>query len=233
LYSRQFAGFEEGWFCGQCSTSLVARDLENHTLPSKLMKSSFRIPALLPFANSTYAGMIRSLDQSVGRLMATLDELKPTENTLVVFMSDNGGVSYITKKGDTPTTSNSPFKGGKAMMFEGGIRVPLIFRWPAAIPAGNWSDVPVAAGDLFPTLVQAGGFDPETLRAKHKIDGHSLVSLFKDPAKTNKGYVRDTFIWHYPFNVVPLHPDDGFALTPHSAIRPAAGDPRLEQLLEN
>jgi arylsulfatase A-like enzyme len=169
--------------------------------------------------DSTYAGMIRSLDQSVGRLMATLDELKLTDDTLVVFMSDNGGVSYLTKKGDAPTTSNSPFKGGKAMMFEGGIRVPLIFRWPAAIPAGQWSDVPVAASDLFPTLVQAGGIDPETLRAKHKIDGHSLVSLFKDPANKSKGYVRDTFIWHYPFNVTPLHPDDGFPLTPHSAIR--------------
>ncbi len=169
--------------------------------------------------DATYAGMVRSLDQSVGRLMATLDELNLTENTLVIFMSDNGGVSYLTQKGDTPTTSNAPFKGGKAMMFEGGIRVPLILRWPAAIPAGNWSDVPVAASDLFPTLVQAGGIDPETLRAKHKIDGHSLVSLFKDPSNKTKAYVRDTFIWHYPFNVAPLHPDDGFPLTPHSAIR--------------
>jgi arylsulfatase A-like enzyme len=169
--------------------------------------------------DATYAAMVRSLDQSVGRLMATLDELKLTDNTLVVFMSDNGGVSYLTKKGDSPTTSNAPFKGGKAMMFEGGIRVPLIFHWPAAIPPGNWSDVPVAASDLFPTLVQAGGIDPETLRAKHKIDGRSLVSLFKDPANKDNGYVRDTFIWHYPFNVAPLHPDDGFPLTPHSAIR--------------
>jgi arylsulfatase A-like enzyme len=169
--------------------------------------------------DSTYAAMIRSLDQSVGRLMATLDELDLTENTLVVFMSDNGGVSYLTKKGDTPTTSNTPFKGGKAMMFEGGIRVPLIFHWPAAIPAGNWSDVPVAASDLFPTLVQAGGIDPESLRSKHEIDGKSLIPLFKDPSNKNKGYLRDTFIWHYPFNVAPLHPDDGFPLTPHSAIR--------------
>ncbi|MEY3898807.1 MAG: hypothetical protein RLZZ214_4329 [Verrucomicrobiota bacterium] len=169
--------------------------------------------------DATYAAMVRSLDQSVGRLMATLDELKLTDNTLVVFMSDNGGGSYHTKKGDSPTTSNAPVKGGKAMLFEGGIRVPLIFHWPAAIPPGNWSDVPVAASDLFPTLVQAGGIDPETLRAKHKIDGRSLVSLFKDPANKDNGYVRDTFIWHYPFNVAPLHPDDGFPLTPHSAIR--------------
>ena len=169
--------------------------------------------------NSIYAGMIRSLDQSIGTLMATLDELKLANDTLVVFMSDNGGVSYLTQKGDIPITSNAPFKGGKAMMFEGGIRVPLIFRWPAAIPHGSWSNVPVAASDIFPTLIQAGGIDPETLRSKHKIDGQSLISLFTDPTNKNRNYLRDTFIWHYPFNVAPLPPDDGFPLTPHSAIR--------------
>lgn len=172
-----------------------------------------------------YASMIRSLDESVGKLMATLDELKLTGNTLVIFMSDNGGVSYKTSDGHPPTTSNAPLKGSKAMMFEGGIRVPLIFRWPAMIPAGKWSDVPVAASDLFPTIVQAGGVNPETLREKYKIDGQSLVTLFKDPENTKKGYTRDTFFWHYPFNVAPLHPDDGFALTPHSAIR--KGDMKL------
>ena len=172
-----------------------------------------------------YAAMIRSLDESVGKLMATLDELELTDNTLVVFMSDNGGVSYLTDSGKKPVTSNAPLKGSKAMMFEGGIRVPLIFRWPGKIPAGNWSDVPVAASDIFPTLVQAGGIDPETLRKAHKIDGQSLIPLFNDPTNTGKGYTRDTFIWHYPFNVAPLHPDDGFALTPHSAIR--KGDMKL------
>lgn len=173
----------------------------------------------------SYASMIRSLDESVGKLMATLEELKLTDNTLVIFMSDNGGVSYKTSDGHPPTTSNAPLKGSKAMMFEGGIRVPLIFRWPAMIPAGKWSDVPVAASDLFPTIVQAGGVNPETLREKYKIDGQSLVTLFKDPENTKKGYTRDTFFWHYPFNVAPLHPDDGFALTPHSAIR--KGDMKL------
>lgn len=166
-----------------------------------------------------YAGMIRSLDDSVGRLMATLDELKIAENTLVIFMSDNGGIGYTTSKEKAPTTSNAPFKGGKAMLFEGGIRVPLIFHWPAKIPAGGWSDVPVSASDLFPTIVQAGGVDPEELRKTDPIDGHSLFTLFTDTGNKSKGYPRDTFIWHYPFNVAPLDPDDGFALTPHSAIR--------------
>jgi len=166
-----------------------------------------------------YAGMIRALDQSVGRLMGTLDELGLNENTLVIFMSDNGGVSYFTEKNKETVTSNSPLKGGKATLFEGGIRVPLIFHWPAAIPAGKWCDVPVSASDLFPTIVQAGGVDPLALRGKDLIDGRSLMPLFKDPGNSSKGYNRDTFIWHYPFNVAPLDPDDGFALTPYSAIR--------------
>ncbi len=172
-----------------------------------------------------YASIIRSLDQSVGKLMETVDELKLTDNTLFIFMSDNGGVSYVTKAGDTPDTSNAPLKGGKSMMFEGGIRVPLAFRWPGTIPSGAWSDVPVSAPDLFPTIVQAGGIDPATLQEKHHIDGRSLMPLFKDPENKSKGYPRDTFYWHYPFNVAPLDPDDGFPLTPHSAMR--KGDMKL------
>lgn len=172
-----------------------------------------------------YASIIRSLDQSVGKLMDTVEELRLTENTLFIFMSDNGGVSYVTKAGNTPDTSNAPLKGGKAMMFEGGIRVPLAFRWPGTIPSGVWSDVPVSAPDLFPTIVQAGGINPATLQEKHRIDGRSLMPLFKDPENKSKGYPRDTFYWHYPFNVAPLDPDDGFALTPHSAMR--KGDMKL------
>lgn len=166
-----------------------------------------------------YAGMVRSLDDSVGKIMETLDELKIAENTLVVFMSDNGGIGYITKPSDTSVTNNAPLKGGKAMMYEGGIRVPLIFRWPRAIPAGNWSDIPVAASDLFPTLVEVGGVDPLIIKEKYPIDGSSLKPLFSDPENSEEGYERDTFVWHYPFNVVPLDPKNGFALTPHSAIR--------------
>ncbi|MDP4847531.1 MAG: sulfatase [Akkermansiaceae bacterium] len=166
-----------------------------------------------------YAGMVRSLDDSVGKIMATLDELEIADNTLVVFMSDNGGIGYILEPGDTPVTNNAPLKGGKAMMYEGGIRVPLIFRWPGAIPAGSWSDVPVGASDLFPTLVEVGGIDTVELAKEHHIDGSSLKPLFNDPENSKKGYKRDTFIWHYPFNVKPLDPKNGFALTPHSAIR--------------
>lgn len=164
-----------------------------------------------------YAAMIKSLDDSVGAVVAALDEIGLTDNTLVIFLSDNGGVSWVTQAGGEPVTSNAPLKGGKAMLFEGGLRVPLIMRWPGVIPAGVWSDVPVEVCDLFPTMLEAGGYDTAPFY-EAGLDGRSLVPLFADPANADKKYPRDTFYWHYPFNVAPLHPDDGLPLTPHSAI---------------
>ncbi len=164
-------------------------------------------------ANAVYAAMLKSLDDSVGRLLDVLTETGLAENTLVVFMSDNGGVTYT-----NPTaTSNAPLKGGKAMMFEGGLRVPLVFRQPGTVAADQWSDVPVDYADLFPTLLQHAGYDPEPHHAR--IDGRSLVPVLNDPTNARDGYPRDTFYWHYPFNVGIAHPDDGLPPAPHSAIR--------------
>jgi arylsulfatase A-like enzyme len=164
-----------------------------------------------------YAAMIKSLDDSVGAIDAALEESGLTGKTLVIFLSDNGGVSWVTKPGAEPATSNAPLKGGKAMLFEGGVRVPLIMRWPGVIPADTWTDVPVDVCDLFPTLLEAAGRDPAPFY-KSGIDGRSLLPLFADPANTHGKYPRNTFYWHYPFNVAPLHPEDGLPLTPHSAI---------------
>jgi len=164
-------------------------------------------------SNATYAAMLKSLDESVGRILDTLAQTGLAENTLVVFMSDNGGVTYT----NPAATCNAPLKGGKAMMFEGGIRVPLVFRWPGQIAAGQWCDVPVDYADLFPTLLQLARYEPKP--HYERIDGRSLVTLFTDSANTKRGYARDTHYWHYPFNVVVIHPDDGQPLAPHSAIR--------------
>jgi arylsulfatase A-like enzyme len=168
--------------------------------------------------NPVYAAMIKSLDDSVGAIRAALEETGLAENTLVVFMSDNGGVSFVTKAGNEPVTCNAPLKGGKAMLFEGGVRVPLIFNWPGRIAAGQWSDVPVEVCDLFPTLLEVTGRDVAPFY-RQGLDGRSLVPLFTDPDNSGGAYPRDTFYWHYPFNVAPLHPDDHLPLTPHSAIR--------------
>ena len=172
-----------------------------------------------------YAAMIKSLDDSVGEILATLDELGVAENTLFIFMSDNGGVSWVRELGELPITSNAPLKGGKAMMFEGGVRVPLMMHWPGVINGGVWSDVAIDSSDIFPTLLEVAGYDLEPFYNDLGIDGRSLVTLFNDPENTSEGYPRDTFYWHYPLNVVPLHPDDDLPLTPHSAIQ--RGDDKL------
>lgn len=172
-----------------------------------------------------YAAMLKSLDDSIGRILQTIDGLGLGSNTLLVFMSDNGGVSYVTKKGDKPVTSTAPFKGSKAMLFEGGIRVPLIARWIGSISPGQWSEIPVAATDLMPTFAQTAGLDAANMGHRLGWDGRSFFPLFKDPQNKSRAYTRDTFYWHYPFNVAPLHPDDGLPLTPHSAIR--KGDLKL------
>jgi len=164
-------------------------------------------------SNAVYAAMVKSLDDSVGRILNTLTDAGLADDTLVVLMSDNGGVTYT----DPAATSNAPLKGGKAMMFEGGIRVPLVFRQPGRIAAGAWCDVPVDYADLFPTLLEHTGHDP--MAHYPRIDGRSLVPLLTDPTNLKRGYARDTFYWHYPFNVGIVHPDDGLAPAPHSAIR--------------
>ena len=166
-------------------------------------------------SNAIYAAMLRRLDQSVGRVLQTLADTGLESNTLVVFMSDNGGVTYTSPA----ATCNAPFKGGKAMHFEGGIRVPLVFRWPGRLPADRWCQVPVDCNDLFPTLLELAGYDPRPYYAAGRIDGRSLVPLFTDPANSRHEYPRDTFYWHYPLNVSVRHPDDGQPLAPHSAIR--------------
>ncbi len=170
--------------------------------------------------NAIYAAMLKRLDSSVGRILDTLASSGIEENTLVVFMSDNGGVTYTSPA----ATCNAPFKGGKALHFEGGIRVPLVFRWKGHLGADRWSTVPVDCADIFPTLVELGGYDPRPSYAAG-IDGRSLAPLFTDLINTNHGYARATHYWHYPFNVLVKNPDDGLPSAPSSAIR--AGDWKL------
>ena len=102
--------------------------------------------------NAKYAAMIESVDDSVGRVLSTLDELKLTDNTIVVFFSDNGGHSGA--------TSNHPLRGAKGMLYEGGIREPLVIRWPGVTKAGSRSSEPVIGVDLYPTFVEATGATP-------------------------------------------------------------------------
>ena len=161
-----------------------------------------------------YASMIKSLDRSVGEILKKLRETGLEENTLVVFMSDNGGIdSKITPNGEG--TDNSPFLGGKACVTEGGIRVPLVFRWKGKVKEGQWVDVPVDCTDIYPTILEASGYDAKT----NSLDGESVLPLLSDPENHKKSYSKETHYWHYPFNVIYNSPYEPYALTPHSAIR--------------
>jgi len=162
---------------------------------------------------AVYAAMVKHLDDSVGRIVRTLEKDGLTKNTLLVFTSDNGGVEYT----NPPATDNFPFKGGKACLFEGGVRVPLVFWMPGKIKGGVWCDTPANCIDHLPTLAElTGNAIPDD------IDGISLLPLIENPKAETE---PRTFYWHYPFNVIVKHPDNGLPLTPHSGIR--AGDYKL------
>lgn len=138
--------------------------------------------------NPIYAAMVQRLDASVGRLMQTLDELKLADDTILIFTSDNGGLS--TKEGpNTPATSNAPFRAGKGYLYEGGVREPLIVRWPGAVKAGATSDTPVISTDLYPTILEACGVKPAG-----PTDGVSLLPVLKQSG----GLPDRDLYWHYP-----------------------------------
>jgi len=162
--------------------------------------------------NPVYAAMIDSLDQSVGRLLAKLDQLRIAGNTLVVFTSDNGGL-LARKRGAEPVTSNAPLRGGKEMLYEGGIRVPLVVRWPGRVRDGSRSQAPVVSTDLFFTLAEAGG------ARREGQDGLSLLPLFGGAP----GLRREALYWHFPHYMTAPTAEgvrfNGYWNTPNAAIR--------------
>ena len=131
---------------------------------------------IVPHRRRVHAAMVRSLDRSVGRIMAKLEEEGLADNTLIVISSDNGGAGYI----GLPEV-NAPYRGFKINFFEGGIRVPMFLRWPARIKAGTKVDLPVGHVDLMPTLAALGGAQ---LPGGVAIDGRNLL-----PAATGSGPV--------------------------------------------
>ena len=122
--------------------------------------------------HAVYAGMVQEMDEAVARVLRSLDELKLAERTLVLFTSDNGGLS--TAEGSP--TSNLPLRGGKGWNYEGGLRVPLIVRLPGRVPAGTTCDVPVIHCDFYPTLLALAGLP---LPAEQKPDGISIAPLLE------------------------------------------------------
>jgi len=164
--------------------------------------------------HEVYAGMVAHMDECVGRVLDKLDALGLRENTIVVFMSDNGG---LTTAEGWPTT-NLPFRAGKGWSYEGGIRGPLIVRWPQSVKAGTVCDVPVISNDFYPTFLDLAGIPAQP---QQHLDGVSFAPLLRGEKADLPQ--RDLF-WHYPH----YSNQGGF---PSSAIR--AGDYKLIQRLED
>ena len=134
-----------------------------------------------------YAGMVQSMDESVGSVLDRLEKLGLEGHTAVFFMSDNGGLS--TSEGHP--TSNLPLRAGKGWLYEGGIREPMIVRWPGVVRPGTTCSAPVISTDFYPTMLEMAGLP---LRPEQHADGVSMVPLLKGAAALD----RKAIFWHYP-----------------------------------
>ena len=153
--------------------------------------------------NAKYAGMVATLDANVGRVLAKLKELEVDDNTIVIFVSDNGGLSRV--------TSNRPLRGGKGMLYEGGIRVPWIVRHPAIERRGETIDTPVITSDLFVTLAAMAGVEAAKIP---KNDGVNLTPLLRGAA-----FEPRVLAWHFPAYLEDDVAAGTWRCTPASALR--------------
>jgi arylsulfatase A-like enzyme len=163
-----------------------------------------------------YAAMIHSMDESVGRIVEELRKRKLDDRTVIVFTSDNGGLT-LPQCGGRPVTSNAPLRAGKGSAYEGGVRVPLVVHWPGVTQPGSVCNAPVVSIDLYPTILDVVG---QAGVATHQSDGKSLAPLLRQTGPLG----RDAVYWHYPH----YHPGGA---TPYSAIRD--GDFRLVEFHED
>lgn len=169
-------------------------------------------------SNAKYAGMIESVDDSVGRVLSKLDELDLTKQTVIIFFSDNGGYGGA--------TTNHPLRGAKGMLYEGGIREPLLVRWPGTTKPGSICDEVVIGIDIYPTLLEITGI-PKPEEAQ--LDGLSLVPVLQDATAK---LARDAVYWHFPAYLQGKGDPGGgpFRTTPAGAIR--SGDWKLIEWFE-
>jgi arylsulfatase A-like enzyme len=158
--------------------------------------------------------------------MAALDELELAESTLVIFTSDNGGVGGYQREGieAKDITDNAPLRGGKGMLYEGGIRVPFVFRWKGKVAPGGTCRVPINSVDLYPTLLEVAGAAPP---ADYPLDGKSIAGLIASP---NDATIKHANLyWHFPGYLGSG--GDTWRTLPAGALR--AGDWKLIEFFED
>lgn len=151
-------------------------------------KYNQRVTRRMVQSDTVYAAMVELMDTLIGRLLKAIDDVGETSNTLVMFTSDNGGLS--TSEGWP--TCNHPLSEGKGWTYDGGIREPLIAAWPGVIPEASTCAEPVTSPDFYPTLLEAAGVERD---GNHELDGLSIMPLLKG---AQKSVDRDAIYWHYP-----------------------------------
>jgi len=164
-------------------------------------------------SDPVYAALIENLDTNVGRLMEALAKHGLTQNTLVIFTSDNGGLA--TAEGSP--TCNAPLAEGKGWMYDGGVREPLIVSWPGVVPPGTTCSVPITSPDFYPTLLESAGLP---LLPQQHVDGVSMLPLLRGSTAP----IHDALFWHYPH-----YGNQGG--TPGCSVR--AGDWKLIEFFED
>jgi arylsulfatase A-like enzyme len=173
----------------------------------------------------TYAAMIASVDESVGRVMKLIDDLNLGENTVIIFTSDNGGVGgYEAIAKNSGITSNRPLRGGKGMLYDGGVRVPWIVRWKGTTSPGSTCSEPIISVDLFPTCLSLAKFPSSKAVPKSQpLDGADLTPLFRGDGSAKLD--RKAIYWHFPGYLG--QGQNAWRTKPAGAIR--AGDWKLHE----
>ncbi len=176
-------------------------------------------------SNPTYAAMIASVDESVGRITKVLDDLNLSNNTVLIFTSDNGGVGGYVREGikqSGDVTDNTPLRSGKGSLYEGGTRVPLMVRWPGVVKPGTQCDQPTIHVDVYPTLLELTAAS----KPAQVLDGESLVPLMRDQSAK---LARPAIYQHFPGYLGAGN--NQWRTTPVSLIH--AGDWKLLEFLED
>lgn len=167
----------------------------------------YYLDAGLDEKEATYAALVEGMDKSLGDLLDYLDKNDLTDNTIILFMSDNGGLS-ASGRGGQPNTHNKPLSSGKGSAHEGGIRVPMLAKWPGITTPNTATDDYLIIEDFFPSILEMAGISSYT--AVQPVDGRSFVHLLKGKATSEP---ERPLYWHFPNNWGPTGPGIGASST--------------------
>ncbi|WP_423737046.1 sulfatase [Chitinophaga caseinilytica] len=169
------------------------------------------LDAGLDTIEARYASLLEGMDKSLGDIMDYLRKKNIDKQTVIIFMSDNGGLSYSPPRGGPSHTQNLPLKAGKGSMYEGGIREPMIVKWPGVTKAGSMTKQYVMIEDFFPTILAMAGV--RQYKTVQPVDGRSFVNVLQNPRSADS---TRALVWHFPNK---WQPQDGPGINYKSAVR--------------